>query len=181
MVDRPLPPLPAALLDSKVVGHHLRSGPLRAQLGPGPTLVVFLRPFGSPFAREIVAQLAAAREADAGFPAVVLVHQGSVAEGEAFLAPRWPEAVAVADPTCALYDAFGVERGGLRSRFGSGPLWRGVQVAFRGHRLGPAKGDGRRMPGAFLVQDAKVVWAHQPRHAGDQPDLRAIRALAAGV
>ena len=32
--------------DQAVQGRHLRAGPLAAQLGPEPTLLVFLRHFG---------------------------------------------------------------------------------------------------------------------------------------
>ena len=35
-----------AVLDLPVAGRNLRPGPLRAQLGPVPTLLVFLRHFG---------------------------------------------------------------------------------------------------------------------------------------
>lgn len=38
--------LPATILDLPVEGVHLHPGPLRAQLGPEPTLLVFLRHFG---------------------------------------------------------------------------------------------------------------------------------------
>jgi hypothetical protein len=38
--------LPRQILDSPVRGRNLASGPFGAQLGPGPTLLVFLRHFG---------------------------------------------------------------------------------------------------------------------------------------
>jgi hypothetical protein len=30
------------------------------------------------------------------------------------------------------------------------------------------------MPGVFLVEDGRVVWQHDYRHAGDHPDFAAI-------
>jgi hypothetical protein len=178
MVDRPLPLLNPGLLDTEVEGRHLRPGPLCAQLGPGPTLLVFLRHFGSPACRQQIAQLAAAREGDAGFPRVVLVHHGTVAEGEAFLAPRWPQVAAIADSTGRLHDAFDLGHVHLRQVLGTRALWRNVTVAFRGHRPGRRIADGRRLPGVFLVHGGGVVWRHRPRFAGDAPDLRAVRVLA---
>ena len=38
--------LPPEILDLPVEGVHLQPGPLRAQLTPEPTLLVFLRHFG---------------------------------------------------------------------------------------------------------------------------------------
>ena len=40
------PDLPAEILDLPLEGVHLLPGPLRAQLAPEPTLLVFLRHFG---------------------------------------------------------------------------------------------------------------------------------------
>ena len=45
-MPRPDDRLPPALLDHPVAGLNLDPGPLRAQLGAEPTLLVFLRHFG---------------------------------------------------------------------------------------------------------------------------------------
>ena len=48
----------------------------------------------------------------------------------------------------------------------------------KGHANGPRSGDIWRMPGAFLVQGDRVLWAHEYRHAADHPDYGHIRDVA---
>ena len=55
---------------------------------------------------------------------------------------------------------------------------RGVQAALRGYGVGKPVGDVWRMPGAFLVDRGAIVWAHEPKHAGDHPDLAEVAAVA---
>ena len=48
----------------------------------------------------------------------------------------------------------------------------------KGHSNGERSGDIWRLPGVFLVNDNKVLWSHDFRHAGDLPDYRAIGHIA---
>ena len=133
------------------------------------------------FCREIVADLRAARAADPAFPEVLFAHQGSVAQGNAFFMKRWPEVRAIADSGALLYDAFGVERGRLAAVVGPTAMVRGVKAALRGHLVGKPVGDVWRMPGAFLLDGDAIVWAQEPEHSGDHPDLAEVRALTSRV
>ena len=54
MTPRALDP---TVLDATVEGRNLQPGPLRDQIGPSPTLLVFLRHLGCLFAREWLAEL----------------------------------------------------------------------------------------------------------------------------
>lgn len=110
-----------------------------------------------------------ARERHPDLPRVVLVHQGTVAEGEALLAKRWPDATAISDPELALYHAFGLGRGRVGQLLGAGPWMAGVRALTKGHFVGKPVGDPWIMPGLFLCKDDRILWRHAFAHAGDLP------------
>ncbi|MFN8123071.1 MAG: SelL-related redox protein [Thermoleophilia bacterium] len=157
----------ASVLDLPVRGRNLRPGTLRDQLGPGPVMLVFLRHFGCLFCREVVRDVRRRAEVDA-VPRTVFVHQGDVAEGDAFFARVWPEAAAVSDPGAELYRAFGVERGNLAQMFGPSSFACAVRAAAKGNGVGRKVGDGWTLPTVVLLaEDGSVAWEHHGRHAGD--------------
>jgi hypothetical protein len=170
--------LPSEILAAPVNGVNLVPGSLADQIGPGPTLLVFLRHFGCIFCRETVSELRRTREADPAFPRVLFFFQGSPTVGRAFLRRFWPEARAVADPDKGFYGAFGIGRGGLAQLFGPG-VWSAARRARKkGISQGPRAGDVWMMPGVFLIRDGHIVWAHEYAHAGDQPDFACIPEAA---
>ena len=137
-----------------------------------PVLLVLLRHFGCTFCREAIADLAKRRDAiEAVGTQVVLVHQGTDAQAEAFLADRGLDDLPrVADPDAALHRSLGLGRGSFRQLFGARVWWRGLRAGvLRGHGIGRPVGDGFRMPGAFLVVAGRVVHAY--RHASAVDDL----------
>jgi hypothetical protein len=173
--------VPAEILDAPVAGANLVPGPLRSQLAGGDALLVFLRHFGCMFCRETVSELRACSEADPGYPAVLFFFVGSPREGRAFMQRYWPTARAISDPEKRFYAAFGVDRGSLLQMFGPA-VWRAKRRAEEaGHENGARTGDIWMMPGAFLVRGDRILWAHDPRHAGDHPDFSGLPALARGV
>lgn len=113
------------------------------------------------------------------YPELLFFYQGSIEDGEAFFRRLWPEARAVSDLPLKFYDAFGVERGGLREMFGPEVWACGVRAARKGSFIGAPVGDPWIMPGLFLVRDEQVLWRHAFRHAGDHPDFAQIPQLAA--
>lgn len=115
--------IPDAVLDEPVLGVNLVPGTLRDQLGPGPTLLVFLRHLGCVFCRETIASLRAASEGRAGYPSVLFFFQGTPTEGRVLLSRFWSGARAVADRPKRFYEAFGVEHGSLGQLLGPG-VWR---------------------------------------------------------
>jgi hypothetical protein len=172
--------IPDTVLDLRVTGVHLVPGTLRDQLRAGPELLVFLRHFGCMFCRETLGDLRVAAETVADFPPVLFFFQGSPTEGRAFLRRYWPDARAVADAEKRFYVAFGVERGSVLQLFGPG-VWAAKRRAEgKGHENGEREGDIWMMPGAFLVDGASVLWAHQYRHAADHPDFAQLPALVRG-
>lgn len=124
-----------------------------------------------------MAELRQHAQADPSYPEIVLFFQGSSAEGEAFFARLWPEARAVSDTDLTFYNAFGIERGGLREMFGRDVWACGARAARKGHFVGRPVGDPWIMPGLFLVDDdGTVLWQHDFAHAGDHPDWSAVPA-----
>lgn len=112
-----------------------------------------------------------ARELDPGSqPAVLYVHQGTVAEGETFFSQHDPDAPAIADPTRSLYTAFGLGRATLGQLFAPSVLSCGLRAARKGHSLGRPMGDPLLLAGQFLIESGRITWSHYSRHAADDPD-----------
>lgn len=158
---------PRAALDTPISGRNLRPGLLRDQLGPDPVMLVFLRHLGCLFCREVVRDLRRRAEVDA-VPRTVLVHQGDVADGDAFFGRLWPEVPAIADPDAVLYRAFGVERGNLGQMFGPASAACAIRAVAKGNGVGRMTGDAWTLPTVVLLDAAgTVIWEHRGRHAGD--------------
>ena len=150
-------------------------GRLRDQLDGCPQLLVFLRHFGCVFCLETVADLRAIAEDNPHFPPVLFFFIGSPTEGRAFMRRYWPGARAVADPDKRIYAAFGMGRGNLLQMFGPG-VWAGNRRArAKGNTQGKRSGDIWMMPGCFLVDGPRVLWAHEYAHAADLPDFASIQ------
>jgi len=114
------------------------------------------------------------------YPPILFFYQGSREEGAAFFDQFWPEARAVADREKRLYQAFGIERGGVRQLFGPQVWACGLRAARKGNTLGVPVGDPLMMPGMFLVQGDAILWRHEFRHAGDEPDFATLPFLSRG-
>ena len=92
-----------------------------------------------------------------------------------------PGAVAIADPDAELFEAFGVERGGMRAMFGL-QAWRaGLRAVSQGHMINRKVGDPWTLPTVLAVRDGAVVWEHRGEHAGDHPDVASIPQLLSEV
>jgi hypothetical protein len=164
------PGIPA--LSWPVQGRNLEPGTLGDQLDPdGPTLMAFLRHAGCCFCRELIGDLRRAAARRPGFPRVILVHQGTVADGDELIARLWPTARAVADPEGRLYLAFGVPRGGGLEMFGPRSCLAAVRAVAKGNGVGRKVGDAWTLPTLVALEGGRVVWEHRGTHAGDHPDL----------
>jgi hypothetical protein len=105
---------------------------------------------------------------------VVLVHQGTVEEGDRFFAKFWPDAIAIADPERVLYTAFGLGPGTVGQVIGPRALLAAGRALLRGNLVGKPVGDVKVMPGAFLVEDKAIAWSHDYAHSGDRPDFASL-------
>ena len=124
----------------------------------------------------MVAELRRAAQQET-YPRVVLVHQGSVLEGDRFLTPRWPDVPAIADPEGRVYDGFGRTRARLLELVGPAPVLASFRALVRGHLPGKPVGDPTRRPGLFLVRGERILGSHLFRHSGDHPDFADLPRL----
>ncbi len=145
----------------------------------GPVLLVFLRHFGCTFCREALTDISERRDdlRDRGVTPV-LVHMlepdddAVVTELTKYALDDIPR---IADPSKALYGAFGLNRGSFRQLFGWKALTRGFRAGVvDGHGVGMELGDGFQMPGVFVVVDGEIKASYRHDSAADRPDYLAL-------
>jgi AhpC/TSA antioxidant enzyme len=167
-----------ATLQLPFKGIRLRRSTLGEELSseaPALTMLAFLRHFGCIFCREMVRDLHAASQADAGYPRVILVGQGNEAEGQAFVNEYWPDVAMICDPDKSLYQAMGLGKGSIYQMFGPSVWACGVRASLKGNFIGKPVGDPWTMPGVFVVDAVGTIrWQHTFDHAGDHPDWASI-------
>ena len=134
-------------------------------------LLVFLRQLGCCFSKETLDLLHRQRKAieDSGGK-IVLVHMSSRDAAEAIFHKYGLSGVShVSDPSSALYRAFGLGRARWRQIFHPVALFRAFWTAIlQRHGIRYAGGDAFRMPGSFVLKNAKVVSAFLPSHVAEQ-------------
>ncbi len=155
--------------------YQLSSGETLAQANEKQAVVlVFLRHFGCTFTRQLLrglqdlethAQQRAAR--------LVLVHMLQTGRETEYIGHQSGVA-RIADPYCELYRTFGLGKAGVRELFGPRVWLRGIMAVVRGCGVGHLAGDGLQMPGAFLLENGKIIAAQPARSAADLPDLPAL-------
>ncbi|OYP32989.1 peroxiredoxin-like family protein [Rhodopirellula sp. MGV] len=150
-----------------------RGETLRTLSSQGEVLVVFLRHFGCTFCREALDDLRQQRaELERQGITLVLVHMGDNTEQATFFDRYGLDDVhRISDPSCHLYQAFGLQRGGPSQLFPPGVWWRGFQAAIvNRHGFGNLIGDGFQMPGTFLLKDGRIVKAYRHKTSGSRPN-----------
>ncbi|MEM9834671.1 MAG: SelL-related redox protein [Bacteroidota bacterium] len=138
-----------------------------------PVLLVFLRHFGCTFCREALQEIAEKRAAieNQGVE-IILVHMGSEAQGQAFLAKNNLDGIDhVSDPNCQLYHLFRLQRAKFSQVFGLTVWLRGFRAGvLHGYGVGKLVGDGFRMPGVFLIHRGELLKSYKHQLASDRPD-----------
>ncbi len=167
-------PIPQEILDLPAEGVNLAPGTVQDQLGPGKTLLVFLRHTGCLFCSETVAQVRKVVEDDPSYPPVLYIYPGNKPDGEAFFAEADPKARALADLPRTLFAAFKLGKARISQLISPGAIACGFRAMKGGHKQTKPTGDPWQMSGTFLVEDGRILWEHRPRHVGDNPDFAAI-------
>ena len=135
--------------------------------------LVFLRHFGCTFTRKILRQLRELQAECAEHGArLVLVHMLQGGDEKSYL--RSDDVDRIADPDCELYKAFGLGKGGFRELLGPVVWVRGLLSVFSGCGVGHLAGDGRQMPGTFLLRNGEIIAARPARNASELPDIDGI-------
>lgn len=107
---------------------------------------------------------------------VVIVHQGTEAQAEAFFAgyPGARDYLRVSDPERKQYEAFALTEAKLREIFSPAVMLRGAGTMLHGHRVGEVIGNPSQSPGAFVIRDGRIVAEHRYQHIADRPDYRKL-------
>ena len=149
-----------------------------------PLQIVFLRHGGCTFCREALADIAARREAiEADDTRIVLVHMMAEKQaGALFARYGLADLPRISDPTRRLYRAFELESGSLKQLLGWKVWWRSLVAGILNrHGAGKLMGDGRQMPGVFVVQNGSILKAFRHLTAADRPHYEQFTGTACGL
>lgn len=150
-----------------------------------PAVLVFLRYFGCPFCQAQVVSLRDNRERfrEAGAN-VVLIGQGDIEDGLAFIGSREVPFPVLLDPDRVAYRAYGLVRGTIMQVLGPQVVLPFVRENLRAEsrQRGLKGGDFMQMPGTFVVDtggivraiDGVVRFAHRNKHVADTPRNQVI-------
>ena len=133
-------------------------------------LLVFVRHAGCTFCRETLKELKAQLPTlVANQITPVVVHMGTLAEGESMLSSSGLEnTLQISNPDCGLYRAYELSRGNALQLFGPVVWWKGFQAAIiKGHGFGKLAGDGFQLGGAFLLHRGKILQSYPAKNAAD--------------
>ena len=174
-----LPPPEVPTAHPPHVGERARALPV--ELDGRPTVVVFLRHMGCPFAEATFKRLRDIADADPGTRWIAVSH------GAQRATQSWCSAVAggpgeievIVDAERRAYGAWGLGRTSLGHFLGARSLREVSRLARRGIRNRHPSGTRWQSAGAFGIDAAGIVrFVHVPRHAGDLPDVSVAAARA---
>jgi hypothetical protein len=77
----------------------------------------------------------------------------------------------ISNPSGSLYEAFGLDRAGLREMLSPSVWFRGISAIASGNFPGRPRGDVLRMPGAFVVKDGRIAKSYLHRTIAERPDM----------
>ena len=142
-----------------------------------PVLLVCLRHLGCAFSREALADLRDQRSAiEASGARVMIAHlePPSVA-GPLLQRYGLGDVPTISDPSARVYESCGLDRGGIGQLVGPRVLWRWLVTALvHGRGAGWTGADVRRMPGAFLIHQGRILRAFRHRTTADRPDYLSL-------
>ncbi len=144
-----------------------------------PLLLIFIRHFGCPQCKALLEFVAANRpRLKAAGLALALVTQGQVAETLEFCRDRAPDTLCLADPGRQAYQAYRIERGGLRQTFLSPRVWlanwRAGQKGYRTEFPPPGQ-DAMQMSALFVIgTDGRIRLPYYYDDIADHPPLELL-------
>ena len=141
-----------------------------------PMMLIFLRHFGSPSAREAIADVAAARgEIEARGVRPVFVHLGTPERARPFFEKvGLGDVERVSDPTAAIYQApvfHLLKTTAVPEFFAGGQLVKSAKRQLWRYGMGSAgKEDATQLPGVFFIRDRQIKKAFRHKGMADRPD-----------
>jgi len=140
-----------------------------------PIMLVFLRHFGCVFCRDALRELSSLKsffeekEVD-----IVFVHMAEQVIAEEFFEKyELTNFESISDPSCELYNSFGLGKGNFNQLFGLKSLIRGFEASKHGTMISLKQiGDGFQMPGIFIISQGKIVASYIHQKAADKPNYK---------
>jgi hypothetical protein len=106
---------------------------------------------------------------------LVAVAMGEPKHNERYCGSLAPSVTCLTSEGTEPYTTYGLQLGGAAELMSLDVLKAGARAARQGYLPGAPVGEGRMMPGTFLVNtDGRVVYAYYSKHAGDHPYLPAL-------
>ncbi len=87
----------------------------------------------------------------------------------------------ISDPDRAVYQRFGLARGTTWQVLGPSAMWRGFHAFLRGNMFGRPQGDVFQLPGAFLVEDGRIVRGFRASTSGEQANFDELLGCESGA
>jgi len=173
LVGKPAPDFDATTTDNKIVNAS-------DYWTKKPVILVFLRHLGCTFCRTQVIELARtySKFQDMGAE-VVCVAMGQANVGKAFqimFNMPFPMLMLGEDNTLA-YDKYRLGKGTFSQLLGVASLVNGIKAMthLKGQTFGGMQGDGRQMPGTFIIDTHGVVqFAYISQNASDNPPISTL-------
>jgi hypothetical protein len=145
------------------------------------TLFIFLRHFGCTFCRKTLNELSYHRHGlEANGINIVIVHTADNETAEKYFAKYGLSDIQyITDSRGELYREFDIYRGTFTQLFGIHTLLKGLKHLLK-YGIGTQQGDGFSMPGAFMVENGKILKSQHYNSAGDNLDWDSFEACKAG-
>lgn len=139
-----------------------------------PTMVVFLRRFGSISCREMLTDINQQRRSiEQRGTQIVLVHMADTHEAsDVFEKYELGGLHHVSDPSGIMYNAFGLKKSNFKRLFG----WSFRFVSTIQRMLSPSgeQPKGMRMPGVFLISKGEIVRSYRHSNEAQRPNFRQL-------
>jgi peroxiredoxin len=138
-----------------------------------PVLMIFLRHFGCSFCRELMQELSENRMQlwQKNYKAII-VHMSSDKEALDFLKQYNLEDFSqISDPTCALYESFGIKRATYGEAFHFKSWWKAFLLMSKGVFVGELSGDGFRKAATAVIYKGELLKFSQRQYVFQQPEL----------
>jgi hypothetical protein len=141
-----------------------------------PLMLAFTRHFGCTQCKEMLDELVAGRDKikKAGLD-IAIVLMGSVESSLEFSQKFAPGLKCLTDPDRKVYQAYGIERGGIFQTFFNLKVWRAIrQSSKKGYKVEqPPEGqDAMQMSAIFIInKSGKIVLPYYFDHIADHPTI----------
>jgi peroxiredoxin len=140
-------------------------------------LLVFLRQLNCVFCREGLKDLAELKDYfKEQNTNLVFVHMTDYAIADMYFTKFKLEGYEhISDPSCGLYQDFGLVKGNFNQLFGLQNIIKGFEATMNGTFIALKQiGDGFQMPGVFLIENSQIKNSFIHKFASDKPDYEGI-------